>query len=290
MFDELQTEHEIENEQVVVILEAGSRWSSSIQRARQLAPNALFFRQDPEERPMAFAARVERRLRGLESEYGYGRIVRAAVLCFGPSSGADALAARTLLLRTAARTAADGCVFAISGSDHLTGAARRAVSVFVKRVHARYGSRIRLEFDVPRGASSGRHLVRSLGAAAAVIAFASVASAAPAAAPPQGCTGGFRSRPVPPEAGALRPGSFARVGFHVRTRSRLVVPTTAVTSFGAVDRVFVAGDRRASLRMITRGEARGPWTEVLSSLTAGERVVTVPPSDLRDGALVKAQP
>lgn len=93
---------------------------------------------------------------------------------------------------------------------------------------------------------------------------------------------------LPAEAGSLRPGSFARVAFRMGTRPRLVVPTTAVTTFGALDRVFVATGEQARLRMITLGEVQGSWTEVLSGLVAGERVVNAPGGDLRDGARVEA--
>ncbi len=55
----------------------------------------------------------------------------------------------------------------------------------------------------------------------------------------------------------LRPGTFARVSFPIGTKPRLVAPTTALTSFGALDRVFVVDGGRARLRMITRGEAAG---------------------------------
>jgi len=95
---------------------------------------------------------------------------------------------------------------------------------------------------------------------------------------------------LPADAGALRPGTFARVSFQVGTRPRLVVPTSALTSFGALDRVFVVDAAHARLRMITRGEARGPWTEILSGLSANETVVAAPPADLRDGAPVEVRP
>ncbi len=94
---------------------------------------------------------------------------------------------------------------------------------------------------------------------------------------------------LPADAGALRPGTFARVSFRVGTRPRLVVPTTALTSFGALDRVFVVDGGCARLRMVTRGEAQGPWTEVLSGLAANETVVATPTVDLRDGAPVEAR-
>jgi RND family efflux transporter MFP subunit len=93
---------------------------------------------------------------------------------------------------------------------------------------------------------------------------------------------------LPPDAGALRPGTFARVSFPIGTRPRLVVPTTALTTFGALDRVFVVDAAHARLRMITRGEAQGPWTEVLSGLASNETVVAAPSQDLRDGTPVEA--
>jgi multidrug efflux pump subunit AcrA (membrane-fusion protein) len=94
---------------------------------------------------------------------------------------------------------------------------------------------------------------------------------------------------LPPGSGSLRAGTFARVAFPIGTRPRLVAPTTALTSFGALDRVFVVEGGRARLRMITRGEAEGPWTEILSGLAAGETLVAAPPADLRDGARVEAR-
>lgn len=95
---------------------------------------------------------------------------------------------------------------------------------------------------------------------------------------------------LPSNAGTLRSGMFARVSFPVGIRARLVVPTTALTSFGALDRVFVVDGARAHLRMVTRGEAVGSWTEILSGLAKDERVVAAPPGDLRDGAPVEVKP
>lgn len=94
---------------------------------------------------------------------------------------------------------------------------------------------------------------------------------------------------LPQVPAPIRPGAFARVGFTSGTRSRLVVPTTAVTSLGALDRIFIVDGDTARLRMITRGEAQGPWTEVLSGLTPNERVVTNP-ANLRDGAHIVVKP
>lgn len=95
---------------------------------------------------------------------------------------------------------------------------------------------------------------------------------------------------LPANAPALRPGMFARVGFTIGARSPLVVPTTAVTSFGALDRVFAVEHDSAKLRMITRGEAVGPWTEVLSGLSENEKVVATVTAGLEDGTRVEADP
>lgn len=89
---------------------------------------------------------------------------------------------------------------------------------------------------------------------------------------------------------SLRPGTFARVGFRVGSRPRLVVPTGALDELGSLQRVFVVENGSARLRMITRGDAQGPWTEVLSGLGAGERVVLDPPANLHDGSRVQVAP
>lgn len=94
---------------------------------------------------------------------------------------------------------------------------------------------------------------------------------------------------LPKEAGPLRPGTFARVGFHMGVERRLVVPKSAVTQFGAVTRVFVRNDSLVRLRMVSVGENYGNWTEVLSGLAADERVVVAPPANLRDGSAVEVQ-
>ncbi|CAN5558120.1 efflux RND transporter periplasmic adaptor subunit [soil metagenome] len=87
----------------------------------------------------------------------------------------------------------------------------------------------------------------------------------------------------------LRPGTFARVAFRIGERLRLVVPTSAISVAGALDRVFVIDHGFARLRMITAGERQGQWTEVLSGLSAAEQVVTDPGRELRDASPVEAR-
>jgi RND family efflux transporter MFP subunit len=89
---------------------------------------------------------------------------------------------------------------------------------------------------------------------------------------------------LPPELVGLRPGMFARVSFRVGRKTPLVVPASAITRSGALDRLFVAEGDRVRLRMVTLGEAQGDWTEVLSGLAVGERVVASPAPGIADGA------
>jgi len=93
---------------------------------------------------------------------------------------------------------------------------------------------------------------------------------------------------LPPSITGIQPGTFARVGFREGTRPHLVVPASAVTSLGALDRVYVVDHGLARLRMVTLGETQGPWTEVLSGLAAGELVATEP-ATLHDGVAAEAR-
>jgi RND family efflux transporter MFP subunit len=82
----------------------------------------------------------------------------------------------------------------------------------------------------------------------------------------------------------LKPGMFARVSFRIGQKTTLVVPASAITRSGALDRLFAVEGDRLRLRMVTLGETQGARTEVLSGLAAGERVVTSPGPSTIDGA------
>jgi multidrug efflux pump subunit AcrA (membrane-fusion protein) len=88
---------------------------------------------------------------------------------------------------------------------------------------------------------------------------------------------------LPSELVGLRPGMFARVSFRVGRKTPLVVPASAITRSGALDRLFVAEAGRLRLRMVSLGETQGDWTEVLSGLAAGERVAASPSPVIADG-------
>jgi multidrug efflux pump subunit AcrA (membrane-fusion protein) len=88
---------------------------------------------------------------------------------------------------------------------------------------------------------------------------------------------------LPSELVGLRPGMFARVSFRVGQKKPLVVPASAITRSGALDRLFVAEGDRLRLRMVTLGETQSGWTEVLSGLSSGERVAFSPAPPVTDG-------
>lgn len=95
---------------------------------------------------------------------------------------------------------------------------------------------------------------------------------------------------LPDDSASLRPGTFARVGFHAGVDDVLVVPSSSLTTFGSLDRVFVVDAGRVRLRMVTRGQAQGAFTEILSGLSPDETVVVSPPTSLRDGTAVAVKP
>jgi RND family efflux transporter MFP subunit len=76
-----------------------------------------------------------------------------------------------------------------------------------------------------------------------------------------------------PQAGAARP--------------RLVIPKSAVRSADGVSVVFVVREGTAERRAVTVGAADGDQVEVVSGLSAGDRVVTDGPASLADGSRVK---
>jgi RND family efflux transporter MFP subunit len=72
-------------------------------------------------------------------------------------------------------------------------------------------------------------------------------------------------------------------------RSRLVVPRTALRRIDSRDIVFVLKGDRVERRAVTLGNIDGDVVEVVSGLSAGERIVLEPPEGLADGARVIAQ-
>jgi RND family efflux transporter MFP subunit len=93
-----------------------------------------------------------------------------------------------------------------------------------------------------------------------------------------------------PAGTAVRSGQFARVqvpGAPVRT---LLAPAAAVSALGQMERVFVAGENRAILRLVKTGATRGDRVEILSGIAEGDRLILNPPVGLREGQGLEVQP
>ncbi len=81
-----------------------------------------------------------------------------------------------------------------------------------------------------------------------------------------------------PVAQGVLPGQFARARFVTGAVSTLAVPATALLRRGEVTAVYVVdGQGRAQLRQVRGGEEVGEgFVEILSGLSAGERIATNP--------------
>ncbi|MFI5356510.1 MAG: efflux RND transporter periplasmic adaptor subunit [Opitutales bacterium] len=94
-----------------------------------------------------------------------------------------------------------------------------------------------------------------------------------------------------PAGATVRSGQFARIQIPGRLVATLLVPATAVSLQGQMERVFVAGDgNRAGLHLVKTGAPRGDRVEIVSGLTAGDRVVVAAPAGLREGQLLETAP
>jgi len=92
-----------------------------------------------------------------------------------------------------------------------------------------------------------------------------------------------------PALPGLRSGMFGRAAFAAGKRGALLVPQSAVVERGQIRSVYVVEGDTARLRFVTLGEERDDQREVLSGLTAGERIVVMPAPLLSDGARVAIQ-
>ncbi len=93
-----------------------------------------------------------------------------------------------------------------------------------------------------------------------------------------------------PALPSLRSGVFGRAAFHLGTRPLLAIPAEAVTERGQLQSVVVADNGIARTRLITAGQKVNDRVEVLSGLSAGEKVIFPVPQELTDGARVEVRP
>jgi RND family efflux transporter MFP subunit len=93
-----------------------------------------------------------------------------------------------------------------------------------------------------------------------------------------------------PAMGNVRSGVFGRAAFPLASRSVLTVPVQALIERGQLQQMFVVEDAQARLRLITTGRRVDHRLEVLSGLTAGEKVIVPVPAGLADSARVEVRP
>jgi RND family efflux transporter MFP subunit len=93
-----------------------------------------------------------------------------------------------------------------------------------------------------------------------------------------------------PALPALRSGVFGRAAFQLGSRPLLAIPAGAVTERGQLQSVLVADNGVARTRLVTVGQKVKDRVEVLSGLTAGEKVILPVPRGLSDGARVEVRP
>jgi multidrug efflux pump subunit AcrA (membrane-fusion protein) len=80
---------------------------------------------------------------------------------------------------------------------------------------------------------------------------------------------------IPNPDGRIKPGMYARVSFATPTRNTLTVPFSAVVNTGARTMVFMDMGRGNLMPMdVEVGRTSGDYTEILSGLEPGQRVVT----------------
>lgn len=118
-------------------------------------------------------------------------------------------------------------------------------------------------------------------------ATARVLHLSPAADP---STGTHLLKAALPAGTKLAAGDFVRVRIPIGKRQALFVPDTALVERAGISAVFIVDDTdHVHLRMVRIGEQQHGRSEILSGLTAGERVVIRPPGALENGAHIQPE-
>lgn len=81
----------------------------------------------------------------------------------------------------------------------------------------------------------------------------------------------------------LRSGQFGYVLVPVRGRAEMRIPLAALVERGQMELVFVERDGAAELRLVRSGKRDAHTVEILSGLSAGDKIVTSDPARLHEG-------
>lgn len=86
---------------------------------------------------------------------------------------------------------------------------------------------------------------------------------------------------------SLRSGQFVRLMWPVGTMDEILVPPSAVTRYGQIQRVYVVEKGLALMRIVRTGETMDGGVQILSGLNDGEVLVTDPSAGLANDSVVE---
>ena len=93
-----------------------------------------------------------------------------------------------------------------------------------------------------------------------------------------------------PSTALVRSGMFGRARFIAGSRRVVAAPAAAVVNRGQMQWVFVNDGGKARGRIVTLGARHEGAVEVLSGVSAGEKVIGPAPGDLADGTRIEVRP
>jgi RND family efflux transporter MFP subunit len=88
----------------------------------------------------------------------------------------------------------------------------------------------------------------------------------------------------------LRPGQFARVTLAGKVNAALLVPESALLTFGQMERAFVVMNDEARLRLVRSGAHSNGLVEIVSGLNEGDQVIIANNDRLSDGQPIRILP
>jgi RND family efflux transporter MFP subunit len=89
-----------------------------------------------------------------------------------------------------------------------------------------------------------------------------------------------------PSSNSIRSGLFGRAFISAGQKATVTVPRSAILKRGQLELAYVAQSGHAALRLVKTGRILNDDVEILSGLSAGEKVVRSPSQDLRDGSAI----
>lgn len=149
---------------------------------------------------------------------------------------------------------------------------------------------LQVEVPVPASLAAGLALGTALSVHLAGVANPFACTVAEIAAAADSATHTVLVRLALPATDAPLSGRAVRIELPGPPTEALLVPASAVTRFGQMERIFVVADGRAQLRLVKTGATRGDRIELLAGAAAGESVVAAPSATLHDGQPVTSAP